>query len=223
MSAPFASFSVSSRLTRASTVCAPAVTKHKLPHKKGFPGNEKGFTLVEVMVAAVILVMTSAGIFSLLFKAYELSALARYRDDARAVLQTYAAQFEQMNPNYSSSTNTYTLGGTTMPGNGLQYWDNSSDLALSSLVYTPSSSPITVTNTNPLYLGGNSISTALENSKLATVSYIVTPITQDANHTPLTFSTSNHQTLLQANFKIVYQVYGRSITQSLTVTRLTWP
>jgi prepilin-type N-terminal cleavage/methylation domain-containing protein len=83
-----------------------------------------GFTLVEVMMAAVVFVMGAVGLYDILLKSYQLTALARYRDDARAVLRTFADQFERLGT--SDDTTNYrrelfvTSGET---GRGLKYWD----------------------------------------------------------------------------------------------------
>jgi hypothetical protein len=55
-----------------------------------------GFTLVEVMMAALVLVGAGFGVYACLLKAYQVVAVGRYRDAARAVLQTYADQFERL-------------------------------------------------------------------------------------------------------------------------------
>lgn len=55
-----------------------------------------GFTLVETMVAATIFAMLMIGVYTMLLKSYQLIALTRVRDDARAVLRTFADQFERL-------------------------------------------------------------------------------------------------------------------------------
>lgn len=60
--------------------------------KKRMPAL-RGFTLVEVMVAAVILVAVSVGAITLAMRSYEIAAKARLSDNARNVLRTYADQF----------------------------------------------------------------------------------------------------------------------------------
>lgn len=52
-----------------------------------------GFTLVEVMMATVILTMVALGIYTAMIKSYQMAALTRARDDARGVLRSYGDQF----------------------------------------------------------------------------------------------------------------------------------
>lgn len=96
MSAELPSFSVASRPTGAFAPVASDAMDRKSSCKTGLPRNKSGFTLMEVMMAAMVFAMASVGIYSMLFKAYQLAALSRYHDDARAVLQTFADQFERI-------------------------------------------------------------------------------------------------------------------------------
>lgn len=58
--------------------------------------SRRGFTIVETMVAATIFVMLTLGVYTMLMKSYQLIALTRVRDDARAVLRSFADQFERL-------------------------------------------------------------------------------------------------------------------------------
>lgn len=71
-----------------------------------------GFTLVEVMLAACVLVGAGFGIYACLLKAYQVVAVGRYRDAARAVLQTYADQFERLQTADTSGTGTNSVACT---------------------------------------------------------------------------------------------------------------
>lgn len=53
-------------------------------------------TLVEVMVGTTIFIMCALGVYAALIKSYQLSALSRCREEARAVLRTFADQFERL-------------------------------------------------------------------------------------------------------------------------------
>ncbi len=55
-----------------------------------------GFTLVEVMVASVILVMVSMGTLGVILHAYRLTEETRLRDNARGVLRTFGDQFMRL-------------------------------------------------------------------------------------------------------------------------------
>src|SRR6202453_509844 len=66
-----------------------------------------GFTLVEVMVATVLLSMIILGILAVLIGSYRVAAKARYNDHARYVVKSFADQFLTQQ---SSDTN-----GTILP------------------------------------------------------------------------------------------------------------
>lgn len=57
------------------------------------PASRSGFTLVEVMVATVLLSMIIVGILSALIGAYRVSAKARVADHARYVIKSLSEQF----------------------------------------------------------------------------------------------------------------------------------
>jgi prepilin-type N-terminal cleavage/methylation domain-containing protein len=96
-----------------------------------------GFTLVEVMMAAVVFVMAAVGLYDILLKAYQVSTLARYRDDARAVLRTYADQFERLGTSDDATNYRRELFVTSAEtGRGLRHWD-----ATQSTVYGLSNEP----------------------------------------------------------------------------------
>ena len=52
--------------------------------------------MVEVMVASMVFVAAGLGVYTIMIKAYQVVTLARYHDDARAVLQTFASQFVRL-------------------------------------------------------------------------------------------------------------------------------
>jgi hypothetical protein len=52
--------------------------------------------LAEVAVASAVFVVAALGTFSIFLSAYRVAALARYRDQAQAVLRTFADQFERL-------------------------------------------------------------------------------------------------------------------------------
>ena len=67
-----------------------------------------GFTLVEVMVATVLLSMIILGILAVLIGSYRVAAKARYADQARYVIKSFADQFLTQQP-LDSNGNTLTL------------------------------------------------------------------------------------------------------------------
>jgi type II secretory pathway pseudopilin PulG len=58
--------------------------------------ENRGFTLVEVMMSCLIFAMVILGVYMMLIRSYQLAALSRCRDEARAVTRTYADQFERL-------------------------------------------------------------------------------------------------------------------------------
>jgi prepilin-type N-terminal cleavage/methylation domain-containing protein len=108
----------------------PALVKGPL----GGPGRavrRRGFTLVEVMVATVLLSMIILGILQVLIGSYRVAAKARYRDHARYVVKSMADQFLTQQP-FDGNGNTLTMfmptvdasGNATPLGTGLT-WTNS--------------------------------------------------------------------------------------------------
>jgi len=66
-----------------------------------------GFTLLEVMIVVALFTMLTLGVFSTLIKSYQIIALARSRDQARAVLRTYADQFMRLQTTEKVGASTY--------------------------------------------------------------------------------------------------------------------
>lgn len=77
----------------------------------------RGFTLVEVMVATVLLSMIILGILSVLIGSYRVAAKARYNDHARYVIKSFADQFLTQNP-FQTSGALYTMFIPTVDGGG---------------------------------------------------------------------------------------------------------
>jgi prepilin-type N-terminal cleavage/methylation domain-containing protein len=193
--------------------------------------SRKGFTLAEVMIAAGIFVMAAFGLYTILIKAYELNTIARYHDDARAVLQTYADQFQRLQTAVedpvSHSVYTRELFVPTDPtGKGLQYWYSSSTGALS--VEASNATSFANNGSVQVTLGGST------NSVLATVTRQVQSI-DPGSHAAGTHL-SGHPNggenfslgtdplyaagkLLLGTFSITYQVSGRTVVQNLSILR----
>lgn len=58
--------------------------------------NTRGFTLVEVMIAFVVMVIALLGFLGTASRAYQLTSNSRARDQARAILQSFAEDFERL-------------------------------------------------------------------------------------------------------------------------------
>jgi Tfp pilus assembly protein PilV len=107
--------------------------------------RSNAFTLAEVMIAAGIFAVASLGFYKILLKAYEVAALARYHDNAVAVLQTYADQFLRLKDMGSDGYRRELFKLTSPDGQGLRYWDNSGDISDTSKGLSDESSASTFT------------------------------------------------------------------------------
>ncbi len=88
--------------------------------------DRKGFTLVETMVATVLLSMIIISILAVLIGSYRVAAKARYNDHARYVVKSLADQFLTQQTIDSTTGLTFPLfvpNGTTPDGSGLT-WTN---------------------------------------------------------------------------------------------------
>jgi len=54
---------------------------------------QRGFTLVETMIATMVFTMGILGVYAMMIKSYQLVTLARHRDNARAFLVSFSDQF----------------------------------------------------------------------------------------------------------------------------------
>jgi type II secretory pathway pseudopilin PulG len=167
-----------------------------------------GFTLVEAMVATTIFTMLTLGVYAALIKSYQIIALARSRDQARAVLRTYADQFMRLQTTEKVGASTYNrwlfnpTGGAT--GRGL-LWGALSDRNTSTDAPIVSSIAITLgsgTQTTPATLTRN-------------VSY-VNPSTGVPSGTQQIDAAGF---LLTGTFAITYSQVGKQHVESLTVVR----
>jgi prepilin-type N-terminal cleavage/methylation domain-containing protein len=172
----------------------------------------RGFTLVEVMVATVLLSMIILGILEVLIGSYRVAAKARYRDHARYVIKSMADQFltQQAFDGNGNALTLFTptvdgLGNPTPLGTGMA-WTN-----------TDGTSGTLSADSLGLYyyvkLGDNSgapITATLTRS----VQYIYPQI--NGAETLVTQSTPAGY-MLQADFKITYQFDGVQATP-LTMT-----
>jgi type II secretory pathway pseudopilin PulG len=184
---------------------------HNAAKADGRAARSKGFTLVEVMVATTLLTMVGLGILSVLVGAYRVAAKARYRDQARYVIKSFADQFLTQQP-ADVSGNTYTMfqvtvdtGGNASPlGTGLN-WTNidgttgtlSGDAA--GLFY---------------YVNlGSSTATPVQATVTRKVSYIATDGTATLIYAPVAAGD-----LLEGDFTITYPYLG--VTQKETISAI---
>ena len=170
--------------------------------------SRRGFTLVETMVAATIFIMVTLGVYSMLIKSYQLIALTRVRDDARAVLRTFADQFERLSTTEEvdgvSRQRWLFLPSGGPTGRGL-VWGALSDENTS--VYAEEVPSL------PLVLGGESH--AVDATLTRDVRYVDASSGADAASREIEAAGY----MLSATFTINYTMGGKDYTQSLTVVR----
>lgn len=181
------------------------------------PAGERGFTLVEAMIATLIFVMFTLGVYALIIQSYNMTARIRYRDDARAMLQTFVDQFVRLQTTtFVETTQTsYTrwlfnptgTGGPT--GSGLRWGALCDEDAYNNPLPDPVPSDLAVT------LGGDKAP-------------ITAHVTREVHYVLPTGATSNSLTgtsvtsagwLITGRFAISYVANGRTETASMTVIR----
>lgn len=110
----------------------------------------RGYTLAEAMIASTVFAMIMLGVYAMLIRSYQMAALSRCRDDGRAVIRTFADQFERLQttdqippPNGPSYTRWlfFPEGGPT--GRGLN-WGSLSDANVTTILPPVSSLAITL-------------------------------------------------------------------------------
>ena len=171
-----------------------------------------GFSLVEVMLAAIVFTMAGLGSYWLLIKSYQLVAFARYRDEARAVLQTFAEQFQRLQTSNMVGSVTYTrwlFNPSGYTGYGL-LWDNTATpgVSLNSIsVETIDASSATPPTGLVLMIGG------AQNGIRAIVTHEVAYV--DPSNGATTASApeqANEGELLVGTFKINFGTLGDDLT-----------
>jgi type II secretory pathway pseudopilin PulG len=210
---------------------------HKIPHPSWEMSGDAirrtrrsaGFTLVEVMVTAVLLVMAALPIFWILVDSYRLVTLTRYRDNARAVLQTYADQFLRLQTSDTQGSTMTRPFFTRVdpPGTGVGLlWDNNSTpgLNLTSLSNeTGFQTPATSGASLPIILGGTQTTAGSlpANGIPAQVTRTVQGIDSNGNIVSgsTSFTAISAGEMLLGTFTITYTVNNQQITQSLSVLR----
>jgi len=160
------------------------------------------------MVAATIFVMVTLGVYTMLMKSYQLIALTRVRDDARAVLRSFADQFERLATTEEVDGDVrqrwlfLPSGGPT--GRGL-VWGALSDQNTSVNAEDVPSIPIV--------LGGES------HQVTATLTRDVRYVDAASGENAASRTIEAAGYMLSGTFTINYRMNGNDYTQSLTVLR----
>jgi prepilin-type N-terminal cleavage/methylation domain-containing protein len=173
----------------------------------------RGFTLAEVMMATVVFTMGILGVYAMMLKSYELVTLSRHRDNARAVLLSFADQFLRL-----QTADSGVIRGLFVPhsatGLGLTWTDTTGAVVNGDLITPWPAAYIPVTL-------GNSIDNTKGSQVLARVSREVTLI-DPATGIPVAGTTPSYSAagyMLQATFTITYPISGRTQSQSIIVAR----
>jgi type II secretory pathway pseudopilin PulG len=172
--------------------------------------RKNGFTLVEVMVATTLLTMVGLGILSVLVGAYRVAAKARYRDQARYVIKSFADQFLTQQP-ADLSGNTYTLFQVTTDSSG-----NSAPLG-TGITWTDSDGTVCQPSSDGLYLPVQ-LASNTGNPIPAKVTRKVSYVAGDGSAT-LIYSPQPAGNLLEGDFTITYPYLGQTISETISATR----
>ncbi len=171
-------------------------------------GSGRGFTLAEVMMSVTIFAMITLGVYQMLIKAYQMSALTRYRDDARGVILSFADQFMRLQTTTTHSGTAYTrylfTVSSTPTGTGLQWGSLSDQDSLTALTAVPS---LAVT------IGGGSIGIP------ASVTRTVVALNPSTGATSNTTTYTAAGYMLAGTFTITYSIFGQTYNQSVSVVR----
>lgn len=170
--------------------------------------SRRGFTLVEAMIACAVFTMATLGIYGMLIQSYKMSALARTRDNARAVIRTFGDQFERLQTTSTVNNVAYTrwlFNPDGVTGKGL-VWGAISDSDV---------------DTNPLPNPVPSLSL-----NLGTTSHpVAATVTRDVNYVSDTTGVDAAQTIkaagymMRGTFAITFTMDGRSYTETLVLVR----
>lgn len=189
---------------------------------RGLRRVRKAFTLVEVMVATVLLSLIIVTILDTLIGSYRVAAKARYADHARYVIKSFADQFLTQTP-WDQYGNVYPMwvptvdgvtGNLTPQGTGLS-WTN----ADGSLGYTSLPDPDGVPLTFNVLLGDTS-GAPVTASVTRTVQWVTANYNTAPGNPTLIQQNQPGGYMLVATFSISYPFLGVTPpAQSITVTR----
>jgi prepilin-type N-terminal cleavage/methylation domain-containing protein len=168
--------------------------------------TRRGFTLVEAMVATVIFSLCTLGVYQMLITSYKITAVARYSDNARAVLRTYADQFQRLSVKDSSDATLwlfYPTGGET--GKGLKWGSLSNETENTPLTDI---SYLTVPIGPPQHTINAQVTREVKYVNISSGAVTGTPASDAAGY------------MLEAIFRIRYTVSGKTYTQKLVSMRV---
>ncbi|MCX6939023.1 MAG: prepilin-type N-terminal cleavage/methylation domain-containing protein [Verrucomicrobia bacterium] len=168
--------------------------------------RSSGFTLTEAMIATSVFALCTLGIYQCIIMSYKMTSVARYSDNARAVIRSFADQFQRLSIRDESNATLwlfYPTAGET--GRGL-VWGSLSNVAESTaLTDTPY---ITV----PIGPAGHTLDARVSRE----LQYVDTT-TGASSATPASDAAGF---MLQATFRIRYTLNQHTYTHTLTAMRV---
>ena len=188
-------------------------TQSRCFRARALPG--RGFTLIEVMAAMAVFVMVTLGIYQMLFQSYQMVRTVRYRDAARAVLESFGDQFLRLETtdDISGVITIRHLFDTARNGSDMTgvIWN---DPAHSYAEIDGTTSGLTV------YLGQVSGSTFISANPIqANLTETVTNLNDTTGDPQSTATYTAAGRMLQGTFTITYTLGNRTFTQTLIVAR----
>jgi len=175
-----------------------------------------GFTLVEVMIAAAVLVIALLGFLGATVRSYYLTAEVRHHDQARALLQSFADEFMRrpvttgISPNvtivpFFQDTNSLRTG-LYLNWNGISGTETGLIIPLGGGIPNPD---------DPTYAG----IVAEKKPIFVTVTRLVQHIQPSDGTTVATPVITAAGRMISAEFQVTYKANGRQQVESLTILR----
>lgn len=182
------------------------------PKPGPYPGPRRdargsGFTLVEVMVATVLLSMIILSILAVLIGAYRVAAKARYNDHARYIVKSFGDQFLTQDTTDALGNTLEFFIATTTTGYGMS-WTNSDGSTVSGSNGSASM---------PILLGDTTGAPITANVS-RTVWYLY-PSGANIGQPTSTPQNASAGCMLRADFTISYTFLGQALSQTISVVR----
>lgn len=172
-------------------------------------GSRRGLTLVEAMIATAVFALGMLGVYMMLVKSYELVKLCRHRDNARAVLMSYADQFQRLRTTQSDGSLGFLFQTATTPTSFGLSWTDASNTTVSNLTDTSDTAGLAIT------LGDNA-SSGIPARVFRQVQPVNSADGSLVSGSP-TYTAAGY--ILQATFTVTYTIKNRPMSQSITVAR----
>jgi Tfp pilus assembly protein PilV len=171
--------------------------------------SRKAMTLVEAMMSTMIFTMGMLGVYMMLIKSYEMVALCRHRDNARAILLTYSDQFQRLKTTDSSGTLNFLFQTATTPTSFGLSWTDASNTTVSNFTNTSDTAGLSV-------MLGDVNSSGVPARVFRKVQPLQMSDGSTINGSP-TYTAAGY--MMQATFTVMYKIKGRDVSQSMTVAR----